>query len=140
MQYAKNDLGYLVRQHNELVNKIQKIHPEIEQLSKRIGLKPDDDFWKMYLNQQWLPTSTAIQSRLFRLQKEFFDLGERAGLIEIKINQLKMNAALLALNIVKNKMTVTGEHFVFTGHRYFNYKERLTRSPWLTFFITEVSR
>ena len=48
MQYAKNDLGYLVRQHNELVNKIQKIHPEIEQLSKRIGLKPDDDFWKMY--------------------------------------------------------------------------------------------
>ena len=50
MQYAKNDLGYLVRQHNELVNKIQKIHPEIEQLSKRIGLKPDDDFWKMYLN------------------------------------------------------------------------------------------
>lgn len=54
MQYAKNDLGHLVRQHNELVNKIQKIHPEIEQLSKRIGLKPDDDFWKMYLNQQWL--------------------------------------------------------------------------------------
>ena len=93
MQYAKNDLGYLVRQHNELVNKIQKIHPEIEQLSKRIGLKPDDDFWKMYLNQQWLPTSPAIQSRLFRLQKEFFDLGERAGLIEIKINQLKKNAA-----------------------------------------------
>ena len=47
----------------------------------------------MYLNQQWLPTSTAIQSHLFRLQKEFYGLGERAGLIEIKINQLKKNAA-----------------------------------------------
>ncbi|MBD7894216.1 hypothetical protein H9564_00420 [Limosilactobacillus sp. Sa3CUN2] len=47
----------------------------------------------MYLNQQWLPTSTAIQSRLFRLQKEFFDLDEEAGLIEIKIKHLKENAA-----------------------------------------------
>lgn len=31
MQYAKNDLGHLVRKHNELINKIQKIHPEIAQ-------------------------------------------------------------------------------------------------------------
>lgn len=93
MKYANNDLGHIVRQHAEVVNKIQKIHPEIEALSKRIGLKPDDDFWKMYLNQQWLPTSTAIQSRLFRLQREFFALGEQAGMLEIKIKQLKKQAA-----------------------------------------------
>ena len=93
MQYAKNDLGHLVRQHKQVVSEIQKINPQIEQLSHRIGLKPDDDFWKMYLNQQWLPTSTSIQSRFFRLQRKFFDLGEQAGVIEIKIKQLKEKAA-----------------------------------------------
>ncbi|MBU3829442.1 MAG: hypothetical protein H9843_00830 [Candidatus Limosilactobacillus merdavium] len=45
------------------------------------------------MNQQWLPTSTSIQSRFFRLQRKFFDLGEQAGVIEIKIKQLKEQAA-----------------------------------------------
>ena len=33
MQYAKNDLGHLVRQHNELVNKIQKLNSLVSGLA-----------------------------------------------------------------------------------------------------------